>query len=81
MDFVCNNSIWKIKLVSEDVINNATKRDDTLGCTIPKTQTVLILETQANVIKTLKHELTHVWLYECGTIQKKKNLTMRIYAR
>ena len=66
MDFICNNSNWRIELVSEDVINNATKRDNTLGCTMTNTQTVLILESQPNVIKTLKHELTHVWLYEFG---------------
>lgn len=26
----------------------------------------MLLKDQANIIKTLKHELTHVWLYEYG---------------
>lgn len=42
------------------------KQDGTLGVTIYKTQEILLLENQANIIKTLKHELTHVWLYEYG---------------
>ena len=26
----------------------------------------MLLKDKANIIKTLKHELTHVWLYEYG---------------
>lgn len=26
----------------------------------------MLLKDQANIIRTLKHELTHVWLYEYG---------------
>ena len=37
-----------------------------MGVTIYKSQEILLLENQANLIKTLKHELTHVWLYEYG---------------
>lgn len=40
------------------------KQDGTLGVTIYKTQEIMLLENQANIIKTLKHELMHVWLYE-----------------
>lgn len=42
------------------------KTDGTLGVTIYRTQTIMLLKDQANIIKTLKHELTHVWLYEYG---------------
>lgn len=64
--FKINNTEWTIKEVSEAEINNEMKNDFTLGVTIYKSQEILLLENQANLIKTLKHELTHVWLYEYG---------------
>ena len=69
MKFKINNTEWEIKVVDEATINNKMKSDDTLGVTIYKTQEILLLESQANIIKTLKHELTHVWLYEYGHAQ------------
>lgn len=45
------------------------KNDYTMGVTIYKTQEILLLKDQANLIKTLKHELVHVWLYEYGHAQ------------
>ena len=42
------------------------KSEGTLGVTIYRNQKIMLLKNQANIIKTLKHELTHVWLYECG---------------
>lgn len=69
MKFKCNNSEWKIRVVDEATINNEMKQDGTLGVTIYKTQEILLLESQANIIKTLKHELMHVWLYEYGHAQ------------
>lgn len=47
-----------------------TNNDFTLGLTIYAEQRILLNESQANIIKTLKHELTHVWLYEYGHIQE-----------
>ena len=70
MKFKINNTEWTIKTVDEATINNEIKQDDTLGVTIYKTQEILLLENQANIIKTLKHELTHVWLYEYGHAQE-----------
>lgn len=67
--FKINNTEWTVKEVSEAEINNEMKNDYTLGATIYKTQEILLLENQANLIKTLKHELTHVWLYEYGHSQ------------
>lgn len=64
-----NNTEWTIEEVDEATMNNEMKNDTTLGVTIYKTQKVLILKEQANPIKTLKHELTHVWLYEYGHAQ------------
>ena len=66
MKFKINNTEWNIKIVDEATINNEMKQDGTLGVTIYKTQGILLLEKQANIIKTLKHELMHVWLYEYG---------------
>lgn len=66
MKFKINNTEWTIEEVDEATINNEMKNDGTLGVTIYKTQKVMLLKDQANIIKTLKHELTHVWLYEYG---------------
>ena len=66
MKFKINNTEWKIEEVDEATINNEMKADGTLGVTIYRTQKVMLLKDQANIIKTLKHELTHVWLYEYG---------------
>lgn len=66
MKFKINNTEWTIEEVDEATINNEMKNDGTLGVTIYKTQTIMLLKDQANIIKTLKHELTHVWLYEYG---------------
>ena len=66
MKFKINNTEWTIEEVDEATINNEMKNDGVLGVTIYKTQKVMLLKDQANIIKTLKHELTHVWLYEYG---------------
>ena len=44
--------------------------DYTLGLTIYKPQKILLVNTQVNLIRTLKHELMHVWLYEYGHYPK-----------
>ena len=66
MKFKINNTEWTIKEVSEAEINNEMKNDFTLGVTIYKSQEILLLKDQVNIIKTLKHELMHVWMYEYG---------------
>lgn len=68
-EFKCNGSNWDVKAVDEATINNEMKNDYTLGVTVYKTQEILLLENQANIVKTLKHELMHVWLYEFGHSQ------------
>lgn len=70
--FDINGTRWIIKTVDEATINNEMKNDYTLGVTIYKTQEILLLENQSNIIKTLKHELIHVWLYEYGHNQNNK---------
>lgn len=66
MKFEINNTEWTIEEVDEATINNEMKADGTLGVTIYKSQTIMLLKDQANITKTLKHALTHVWLYEYG---------------
>lgn len=66
MKFKINNTEWLIEEVDEATINNEMKSDGTLGVTIYRNQKIMLLKDQANIIKTLKHELTHVWLYEYG---------------
>lgn len=72
MKFKINNTEWTIKTVDEATINNEIKQENVLGLTIYKTQEILLLENQANVVKTLKHELMHVWLAEYGHNQEEK---------
>ena len=69
MEFEINNTKWTIKEVDEATINNEMKNDYIMGVTIYKTQEILLLKDQANLIKTLKYELIHVWLYEYGHAQ------------
>lgn len=66
MKFKINNTEWTIEEVDEATINNEMKSDGILGVTIYRNQKIMLLKDQANIIKTLKHELTHVWLYEYG---------------
>lgn len=69
MKFKINGTEWTIKEVNEATINHIMKNDYILGCTLYKTQEIFLLEDQANIEKTLKHELMHVWLAEYGHSQ------------
>ena len=70
MNFNINGATWKIREVDEDVIKLEDEPDYTLGLTIYKKQEVLLNKNQKNILKTLKHELMHVWIYEYGHGQK-----------
>ena len=72
MQFTINNSVWNIRLANEAEMNNEMKSDGTLGITIYGTQEILLLDKQVNILRTLKHELTHVWLWEYGHNQNEK---------
>ncbi len=72
MKFKINGTEWIIKIVDEATMNNEMKNNGYLGSTTYKTQEILLLENQANILKTLKHELTHVWLWEYGHNQHEK---------
>ena len=72
MKFKINNTEYTIKEIDEITIDGMSKSEGTLGMTVYKTQEILLLENQANLIKTLKHELAHVWLFEYGHNQDEK---------
>ena len=67
--FKCNNTEWTIKEVDEATMNNEEKNDYTLGLTFYKKNEIWLLNNNANIIRTLKHELMHVWLWEYGHSQ------------
>ena len=73
MKFKINGSEWNIEVVSEDKMNNTEKNNDTFGVTMFRTNTIWIVEGLADSLKTLKHELMHVWLWEYGHNQHNKN--------
>ena len=60
MEFEINGAKWIIEEVDEATINNEMKSVDFLGVTIYKTQKIMLLKDQANIIKTLKHELMYL---------------------
>lgn len=69
MNFEINGTEWIIKEVDEATINNEEKNDYTLGLTFYKKNEIWLLNDNANIIRTLKHELMHVWLWEYGHSQ------------
>lgn len=72
MKFKINNTEWEIKEVDEATMNNEMKEDDTLGVTFIRKHEIWLVNNNANMIRTLKHELTHAWLWEYGHNQHEK---------
>lgn len=72
MKFEINNTEWTIEEVEKDKM--AYESDAwTLGLTTYAEQKILLLKGQPNIVRTLKHELTHVWLYEHGHNQHRED--------
>lgn len=67
--FKCNDTEWTIKEVDKATMNNEEKNDYTLGLTFYKKNEIWLLNNNVNKIRTLKHELMHVWLWEYGHSQ------------
>lgn len=68
MKFKCNNTEYEIKEVAciEDEI-------ETVGLTRYQEKIIYLKKLDKDfMIRTLKHELTHVWLYEYGHNQDEK---------
>lgn len=75
MDFIINNAKWKVKKVTEDEMKVLNEGEVFLGLTDYTKQEIYLLENQANILKTLKHELMHVWMYEYGHNQHDRQFT------
>lgn len=71
-EFEINNTHWQIEKLDEGQMKLKAEEDFVMGLTCYTEQKVYLLKTQANIIKSLKHELTHVWLYEYGHAQNEK---------
>ncbi len=74
MKFKINNSEWEIKEISNADMQDKYCLDDefTHGITIYSENTIYLNKDSKNIIRILKHELTHVWLYEYGHNQDEK---------
>lgn len=72
MKFKINNTEWEIKEVEKDKMT-CESSEWTQGLTVYLEQKILLLKGQPNIERTLKHELTHVWLYEYGHNQHDEN--------
>lgn len=65
MEFEINGQVWTIEEVEKEKMSFESS-PYTLGLTIYCEQKILILKGMPSIEKTLKHELTHVWLWETG---------------
>lgn len=77
MKFKINGSEWDIELISNDTMQNNYGRQGwyTHGMTIYSENKIYINETTPELLRTLKHELTHCWLYMYGHCQDEKQFT------
>lgn len=72
MKFEINGSEWKIEEIEDYEMRTKAQDDCTMALTVYMEATIYLARHQSNIIKTLKHELTHVWLYEYGHGQSEK---------
>ena len=76
-NFEINDSKWKIKIISNDVMENqyGKQGEYTHGITMYSENVIYINETTPELERTIKHELTHCWLYVYGHCQEEKSFT------
>lgn len=74
MEFVINNNKWKIREISNATMQQNYGWDNkfTHGITIYSKNTIYLNKESCSIARTLKHELTHVWLSEYGHNQDNK---------
>ena len=74
MRFKINNTEWEIKEISNADMQDKFCLDDkfTHGITIYSENTIYLNKDSKNMLKTLKHELMHAWLFEYGHNQDEK---------
>ena len=70
MKFEINETEWTIKIVDDVTMTGIARETNISGRAEYKTQEILLLQNNANMIRTLKHELMHVWLWEFAHSQK-----------
>ena len=77
MRFEINNGIWEIKQITDQEMQYDKGRDGyyTHGFTCYSENIIYINESSPEKERTLKHELTHVWLYMYGHCQDDKHFT------
>ena len=71
MKFEINGSAWKIEEITEQEMQYDKGKDGyyTHGFTCYSENTIYINKTSPEKERTLKHELSHVWLYMYGHCQ------------
>jgi Zn-dependent peptidase ImmA (M78 family) len=70
MIFICNDTEYEI--VEKEYLEN----EEDIGLTDYQKQRILLKKLDKEImIKTLKHELMHVWMYEYGHNQSDRNFT------
>lgn len=74
MEFEINNCKWLIKEVSNEEMNEIGGKEGyyTHGYTCYSQNIIYINKTSPEKERTLKHELTHCWLYNYGHNQDEK---------
>lgn len=74
MQFEINNCLWQIKEISDEEMQYDKGKQGyyTHGFTCYSEDTIYINTTSPEKVRTLKHELTHVWLYMYGHNQDEK---------
>lgn len=75
MEFEINNSTWNIKEISDEEMQYDKGKQGyyTHGFTCYSENTIYINKTSPEKERTLKHELTHCWLYMYGHNQDDRN--------
>lgn len=69
MEFKINGNTWEISIISNEEINNIEGNNGENfihGATRYGLNKIFINEDTPEQLRTLKHELVHVWLYEYG---------------
>ena len=74
MKFIINDAEWTIKMIDNYTMIGIARDTGIFGRTEFETQEILLRKDTANVIRTLKHELMHVWLWEYGHDQHNDNV-------
>lgn len=77
MKFEINNALWQVKEISQEEMQYDKGQEGyyTHGFTCYSENTIYINKTSPEKERTLKHELTHVWLYMYGHCQDNRQFT------